>query len=321
MQARESQRTPCALITLAVLLLVTGVASAGDPEIRFPHRSRSTFLGVSDVLVSPFSGLSHARIRDWEVPAGQARREILCPMRGYTMAVGIRPFFSNLTGSVKALSKGGEGTYLNLRGHLRLPWDGIMWELYTHVRTWDKVEWRIEYVPWSWNGVGHVPTEGNFAGVLLMPNDSIDSRLDITTLKIGADYDVSFSREVVFGPHADLHLIRWTQKLAKSSAEAADFSQTIIQPTIGAHIRYEPINTGYFSWFKPYVDGRFSWMNFSGLGLSTWDLGLGVAPPLSRNVDGGVKLGYKQWKMDGNRSRLYVDVSVEGFFLDLSLRF
>ncbi len=62
-------------------------------------------------------------------------------------------------------------------------------------------------------------------------------------------------------------------------------------------------------------------MSVSGLGLSTWDLGLGVAPPLSRNVDAGVKLGYQQWKLDGNRGRLYVDVDVEGFFLDMSLRF
>jgi hypothetical protein len=321
MQARGSQRTPCALITLAVLLLATGVASAGDPEIRFAPKSRSSHSGASEAIVSPFSGLSQARIGDWDVPAGQARREVLCPVRGYTMAVGVRPFFSDLAGSVKALSKGGEGTYLNLRGHLRLPYDGIMWELYTHVRTWDKVEWRIEYLPWSWSGIGHMPTEGNFSGILFAPNDPVDSRLDISTFKIGADYDVSFSREVVFGPHVDLHLIKWAQRVSKGGTEATDFSQTIIQPTIGAHIRYEPTNTGYFSWFKPYVDGRFNWLSFSGLSLSTWDVGLAVAPPLSRNVDGGVKLGYKQWKMEGNRSRLYVDAGVEGFFLDLSLRF
>jgi hypothetical protein len=321
MQARGSVRTPCALITLAVLLLATGLASAGDPEIRFPHKIRSSQPGASDAVVSPFSGASQARIRDWEVPAGQARREILCPMRGYTLAVGFRPFFSDLSGSVKAVSRGGEGTYLNLRGHLRLPSDGIMWEMYTHMRTWDKVTWRLEYLPWSWNGVGHIATEGNFAGLLFAANDPIDSRLSISTFKIGADYDVSFSREVIFGPHIDLNMIKWTQQVAKGAAEAADFAQTIIQPTIGAHVRYEPTNTGYFSWFKPYVDGRFSWMSVSGLGLSMWDLALGVAPPLSRNVDAGVKLGYQQWKLDGNRGRLYADVDVEGFFVDLSLRF
>ncbi|HMK35960.1 MAG TPA: hypothetical protein VK463_12880, partial [Desulfomonilaceae bacterium] len=100
-----------------------------------------------------------------------------------------------------------------------------------------------------------------------------------------------------------------------------DFTQTILQPTIGAHIRYEPANTGYFSWFKPYMEGRFSWMSFAGLGLSTWDVAAGVAPPVSRNVDAGIKIGYKQWKLDGNRGRLYPDMGVEGVYLDFSLLF
>ena len=96
---------------------------------------------------------------------------------------------------------------------------------------------------------------------------------------------------------------------------------TLLQPDIGAHVRYEPLNTGYFSWFSPYLEGRLSWMSFSGLALSTWDFGLGVAPPLSRNVDGGVKFGYRQWKLDGIRRLLLVDMGVEGIYVDFNLRF
>jgi hypothetical protein len=62
-------------------------------------------------------------------------------------------------------------------------------------------------------------------------------------------------------------------------------------------------------------------MSFNGLGLSTWDIGAGIAPPVSKNVDAGIKLGYKQWKLDGNRGRLFADVGVEGLYLDLSLQF
>jgi len=38
-------------------------------------------------------------------------------------------------------------------------------------------------------------------------------------------------------------------------------------------------------------------------------------------MDAGIKLGYKQWKLDGNRGRLFADVGVEGLYLDLSLQF
>jgi hypothetical protein len=38
-------------------------------------------------------------------------------------------------------------------------------------------------------------------------------------------------------------------------------------------------------------------------------------------VDGAVKLGYKQWKIEGQKTRLVMDVGVEGFFLDFNLRF
>lgn len=62
-------------------------------------------------------------------------------------------------------------------------------------------------------------------------------------------------------------------------------------------------------------------MNFDGLGLSTWDMAAGIAPPVSRNVDAGIKLGYKQWKLEGNRNRLFADIAVEGPYLDLSLQF
>ena len=62
-------------------------------------------------------------------------------------------------------------------------------------------------------------------------------------------------------------------------------------------------------------------MSFAGLGLSTWDVGAGIAPPVSRNVDAGIKAGYKQWRLDGNRGRLFTDVSVEGLYLDFALQF
>ncbi len=62
-------------------------------------------------------------------------------------------------------------------------------------------------------------------------------------------------------------------------------------------------------------------MNLDGLGYSTWDMFAAVAPPVSRNVDGGVKLGYKQWKLDGHRKRMLLDVGVEGVYMDFSLRF
>jgi hypothetical protein len=186
---------------------------------------------------------------------------------------------------------------------------------------WDRIALRLDYAPWNWSAPGHAASDGNVAGLLLKKDDAFQTDLSITSLTIGADYDVSFGRELIFGPNADFHVIRWTERVVKSSGESGDFTQTILQPAIGAHARYEPINTGYFSWFKPYLEGRFTWMSFAGLGLSTWDFGAGVAPPVSRNVDAGVKLGYKQWKLDGNRGRLFADVAIEGPYLDFSLQF
>jgi len=266
---------------------------------------------------SAFRGASN----DWETAAGQSRTEILCPRRGYAFAVGMRPFFSNLLGSAKVLSRGGEGTYLNVHGHLRLETERTLWEFYSYLRLWDKIALRLEYLPWQWLGQGHIPSDGNFAGLLFKSDDAINTDLSITSVIIGGDYDVSFGRDLVFGPNGDLYVLKWTQRVAKATGQAADFSQTVLQPAIGAHLRYEPSNTGYFSWFKPHLEARFSWMSFNGLGLSTWDVAAGVAPPVSRNVDAGMKIGYKQWRIDGNRGRLFVDVGVEGPYMDFSLQF
>jgi hypothetical protein len=321
MQAKGSLRIPCAVITFALLLLATGVTSAWDRKFQLPLKVRFPEKGASQTGMSPIRTSADEASGGWDVPAGQAGREILCPKRGFAMSAGVRPFFSSLSGSVKALSRGGEGTYLNLHGHLRLPGEVTQWELYTHLKTWDKVTWRIEYAPWTWNGAGHSPVEGNFSGLLLLVNDPVDSQLYITTFMLGADYDVSFGRDLIFGPNGDLHVIKWTERVVKGASDGVDFSQTVLQPTIGAHVRYEPTNTGYFSWFKPSIEGRFSWMNLAGMGLSTWDVAAAVAPPISRNVDAGIRAGYKQWKLDGSRNRLFVDTGVEGFYLDFSLRF
>ncbi|MBI4965118.1 MAG: hypothetical protein HY913_17725 [Desulfomonile tiedjei] len=321
MQARGLTRIPCALLVLAVMLMATSVADAWEQQYRYPVKIRVSGTDQPDVTSGGVGRASRFGPSDWEVAAGQARREVLCPKRGYAFALGMRPFFSTIAGSSKVVSRGGEGTYLNLVGHLRLPPERTLWEFYSYLRVWDRIGLRLEYAPWIWDGPGHVPGDGNFAGLLLKRDDAIQSDLNITTLLIGGDYDVSFGRELTFGPNADLHIIRWTQRVVKGSGESADFSQTILQPAIGAHLRYDPQNTGYFSWFKPYLEGRFSWMNFGGLGLSTWDLAAGVAPPVSRNVDAGFKIGYKQWKIDGNRGRLFADVGVEGPYLDFALQF
>jgi hypothetical protein len=321
MQARRALTIPCALIILAVLLLAVGVAGAGDPGSRQPYKVRSSDPDTARDRYSPYTVCSQRGASNWDVAAGQSRREILCPRRGYALAVGVRPFFTNLTGATKVLSRGSEGSFLHLQGFLRLPSEATQWEFFANLRTWDRVTWRLGYHPWNWTGVGHASSDGNFAGLWLRKDDAIQSDLDITSFIIGADYDVAFSRDLVFGPNADLHVIRWMQKVAKATGDGADFSQTILQPAIGAHIRYEPTNTGYFSWFKPYLEGRMSWMSFSGLRLSTWDVGAGVAPPVSRNLDAGIKAGYKQWKFDGNRNRLFADVGVEGFYLDFGLQF
>ncbi len=293
----------------------------GMRRYRYPIKVRVSETGSPSYGAGGIRVSSDDRVRDWETAAGAAGRDILCQRRGFTFAAGLRPFFSNLMGSTKVVSRGGEGTYLALNGHLRIPNQNTLWEFYSTLRLWDRVSVNLHYVPWNWGGPGHVPTDGNFAGVLLQANDAIHADLAITQLVLGGDYDVSFGRDIVFGPNGDLHIIKWKQRVAKDQGEAADFSQTMIQPAVGAHARYDPSNTGYFSWFKPYIEGRFSWMSFNGLGLATWDMGAGIAPPVSMNVDAGIKLGYKQWKIDGNRGRLFADVAVEGPYLDFSLRF
>jgi hypothetical protein len=189
------------------------------------------------------------------------------------------------------------------------------------MRVWDKVTLRIEYLPWNWNGSGHMAIDGNFGGLMLKRDDSIHTDLGITTIGLGADYDVNFGRDLVFGPNADLYVLRWSERVGKDQGDAMDYTQTIVQPAIGAHLRYEPTNTGYFSWFKPYLEGRFNWMSFGSLGTSGWDLSAGAAPPITRNVDATLKLGYKQWKFEGNRGRLFADVGVEGLYLDFGLQF
>ncbi|MBM3298827.1 MAG: hypothetical protein FJY85_02590 [Deltaproteobacteria bacterium] len=321
MLARGTMRITCAFLVLVALLTAAGSAGAWDSKYRYPIKVRVS--GID----SPGAHPGGVRVsagncpEDWSVPAGTARNQILCPKRGYSFSAGMRPFFTNLSGSVKVMSRGGEGSFLNLTGHLRLPAETTSWEFYSTLKLWDKIGLNLRYVPWFWGGPGHAGTDGNFAGLLFSANDPIQSDLNITQVMIGGEYEVSFGRELVFGPNADLHIIKWRQRVGKDLAEAADYSQTILQPALGGHVRYDPSNTGYFSWFKPYLEARISWMSFYGLGLSTWDMGAGVAPPVSRNVDAGFKFGYKQWKIDGNRGRLYTDVAVEGPYLDLDLRF
>ena len=46
----------------------------------------------------------------------------------------------------------------------------------------------------------------------LKKDDAVQSELSITSFVIGADYDVSFGRDLIFGPNADLHLMKWVQK-------------------------------------------------------------------------------------------------------------
>jgi hypothetical protein len=306
---------------LAVLLIAASQAGAWDQQYRYPLKVRVSDTDASDSRGRAAGIAGRDTGPDWDVAAGQARREILCPKRGYTLALGVRPFFSNLSGTAKVVSRAREGTPLSLTGHLRLPPDATLWEFYTFIRMWDKITGRLEYLPWQWTGSGHIPSDGNFSGLALKAGDSLNSDLTITSIVVGADYDVSFGRDLVFGPNGDLWVIKWSQRVTKYTGDSMDFTQTILQPAIGAHLRYEPTNTGYFSWFKPYMEGRFSWMSFAGLGLSTWDFGAGVAPPVSRNVDAGIKIGYKQFRLDGNRSRLFADVGVEGLYLDFSLQF
>ncbi len=329
MTARGIMRTPCALMIIGVVLMAATQVGAWESKYKYPLKVR-----VSDRVSDRVTDVEAARAKhggvgvtsreaaDWEVAAGQARREILCPKRGYSFALGMRPYFANLAGHTKVASRGGEGSYLNLVGHLRIPPDTTLWEFYAGLRAWDKVTFRFDYLPWHWGGPGHASADGNFSGMPLRAGDAIHSDLNITSLILGADYDVAFGRDLTFGPNADLHIIKWSQIVSKQpGTDSADFSQTILQPSIGAHLRYEPTNTGYFSWFKPFMEGRFSWMSFTGLGLSTWDLGAGIAPPISRNVDAGFKLGYKQWRMEGNRGRLFADVGVEGLYVDFNLQF
>jgi hypothetical protein len=321
MAARGSVTTPRAFLIFVVVLALAGWASAWAQQSRYPIKVRLPRAGESEFGVHGTSMISGRTAYGWNLAAGASRRTILCPKRGFAFALGMRPFFSTLSGSVKATSRGGEGTLLNLHGHLRVPDERTLWEFYSNMRIWDKVTVKLEYKPWNWSGPGHAGTNGNFAGLLLEKDDGITTNLNITTFMIGADYDVSFGRDLTFGPNGDFHIIKWSQRVDTEVGDSMDFVQTILQPAIGGHFRYEPTNTGYFSWFKPYMEARFSWMNFDGLGLSTWNMGAGVSPPVSRNVDAGVKLGYKQWKLDGNRKRLFLDVGVEGLYLDFALKF
>lgn len=317
----RGKKYPVALLALSLVLAIASIADAFDGRYRYPVKVRVSGAEYEGQRSGSMGLAAYDDPGAWGYAAGASSRAILCPRRGFDFVIGARPFFSDLSGNVKALSRGGEGTYLNLHGHLRLPSDNIFWEFYSYVRLWDKVTLRLEYDPWFWSGTGHAATEGNFAGVLFAQDDPIQASLGITQLLAGADYDVSFSDDLVFGPNADFHIIRWNQRVVNKDGVGGDFGQTILQPALGAHARYEPSNTGYFSWFKPYLEGRFSWMSFTGLGLSTWDFGAGVSPPLSRNVDTGMKVGFKQWKMYGNRQRLFTDISVEGVYLDFSFRF
>ncbi len=321
MAARGPTRFPCAFLTLAFILTAATLAWAWDQPYRFPMKVRASRDYPAHMGISSIGTSSGYMGNGWESVAGASKMEVLCPTRGHTFALGMRPFFSTVGGSVKALSRGGEGTFLNLYGHLRIPMEKTLWEFYADLRMWDKVSVRFEYVPWSWSGQGHSGTDGNFAGLLLTQNQGISSNLHITTFCLGGDYDVSFGRDLTFGPNGDVSLIKWNQRVVTEEGGSVDFSQTMLQPSIGAHVRYEPMNTGYFSWFKPYLEGRFGWMSFDGLGQSTWRMAAGIAPPASRNVDAGFEIGYKQWKLDGNRKRLFTDIAVEGLYMDFSLRF
>ncbi len=321
MIAGEKTRIPCALLAVVLVVMWTGLASAWDKTNRQPVKVRVSGSGSS----GPFSGGPRYVDRDnpyeWGAAAGASQGAIFCPHRGYSFAVGMVPFFSTLSGFTRVSSKGGEGTFMQLNGHLRLPSENTFWEFYSHIRMWDKVSVRFNYRPWHWGGTGHAGTDGNFDGLSLSRDDMINSDLNIASFELGADYDVLFGRDLIIGPNADFHAIKWNQRVAKNDGWSGDYSATLLQPTIGAHLRYEPLNTGYFSWFNPYLEGRFDWMSFNGLALSTWDFGAGVAPPFGRNVDGGIRIGYRQWKLDGLRRRLLVDMTVEGLYMDFSLRF
>ena len=215
MLARGTMRTPCAFFIVAILLMVAIQAEALDGKYRYPLKVR-----VSERDSGRFSDVASARAHsgnvgatvrdsaDWEVAAGQARREILCPKRGFNFAIGMRPYFATLTGATKVASRGGEGGFLSLIGHLRIPPESTLWEFYGAVRAWDKVTVHFDYLPWHWGGPGHTPIEANFGGLLLKTGDFIQSDINIASLVLGADYDVSFSRDLIFGPNADLHLIK-----------------------------------------------------------------------------------------------------------------
>ena len=320
MVTRGRTTIPRFLFLLVIMALIATAAYAGDRRYPFPIKVRVSSDGARELGVGGV-GMASRGASDWASPAGASRMEILCARRGFAFALGMRPFFSELSGSVKAVSKGGEGTYLNLHGHLRLPKEKTMWEFYTRLKMWNKVTVGLDYMPWNWSGPGHSGVDGNFAGLLLTRDESMASSLSISSFKLGADYDVSFGRDLTFGPNGEFYIIKWDQRVRSHSGDSGDFAQTMLQPAIGGHMRFEPSNTGYFSWFKPSMDARFSWMSFNGLGLSTWDMGVGIAPPVSRNVDAGFKVGYKQWKLDGVRRRLTVDMGVEGIYLDFGLFF
>jgi hypothetical protein len=326
MATRGTMGIICAVATFALFISVANQALAWEQEYRYPIKVRvsendSDNAGMAGSQTAGIGAAARRTPPEWDVAAGQAKRQILCPKRGFALALGMRPYFTNLLGNTRVVSKSNEGTSLNLTGHLRIPSEKTQWEFYSYLRLWDRATLRLEYLPWSWSGSGHAGTDGNFAGLLIKKDDPITTDLSITSILIGGDFDVAFGRDLTFGPNGDLYVIKWSERVGKDLGESVDFNQTIVQPAIGAHLKYEPTNTGYFSWFKPFMEGRFNWMSFGSLGMSSWDLGAGVTPPVSRNVDAGFKIGYKQWRMDGNRNRLFTDLGVEGVYLDFSLQF
>ncbi len=88
---------------------------------------------------------------------------------------------------------------------------------------------------------------------------------------------MAFGRDLTFGPNADLNIIKWSQAVVKQPGIEGDgfFSD---YPSAGHWSSHQirAYQHGYFSWFKPLMEGRFSWMSLTGLALSTWDFGAGV---------------------------------------------
>ena len=191
MIAGKMSRIFCTLLVIVLCAVWTGLGVAGDTRYRHPTKVRGSAFGSAgpmDAGGPRFAGLDTEY--DWGAAAGASRREIFCRKRGYSFAVGMVPFFSSMTGAVRVSSKGGEGTFMHLNGHLRLPSDNTFWEFYTNLRMWDKVTVRFNYRPWNWSGTGHASADGNFAGLAISRFDPINSDLNVASFELGADYDV-----------------------------------------------------------------------------------------------------------------------------------